>query len=253
MLLHRQAQKTFPVWRQREALPCGLEALHQALTAQTSSSACPVGGGRRERHSTLLKWTPRRDFFVLFHDISQIATLSPPWFFFLFYYFLFYLITQLVLFFSCLIALALDPVEKLPQLIYTEQLFRPKAAAPFSQAPLCYPVSLLVIIRCFLLNAHCKEVVLNCTQQMMDPSERGFWKLGEPGVIVSKRSPSKRQVYPEVQDNQSWSSADSCVCVVPCLPALLCSSLDLEGFFASVSDLPLRFQLASVTWSPFVR
>lgn len=122
--------------------------------------------------SALLKRTPRRRRFVLLHDIMQSTTASPlPAFFF---NFIFFLITWLVLFFSCLIALAPNPAEKLPRLIYTEQLFRPKAAAPFSQAPLCYPFSLLVIIRCFLLNPRCEEAVVKCMQQMTVLSERGF-------------------------------------------------------------------------------
>lgn len=205
VLLHRQAQKTFPVWRQREALPCGLEALHQALTAQTSSLDHQFGArGSRGwgwgTHSTLFKWTPRRDFefyFIIFCR-SQLYLLS------LIIIIIFFLITQLFLFFSCPTASAPNSIENLPRLIYTEELFRLKAAAPFSQAPLCYPVFLFVIIKCFLLNACCEEVVLKCMQQMMVLSERGFWKLREPRVIISKRLPSKRQVYPEVLYNQSW-------------------------------------------------
>jgi len=108
------------------------------------------------------------------------------------------------LLFSCLTASAPNLTEKLPWLIYTEQLFRPEAAAPFSQAPLSYPVSLLVIIRCFLLNAGSEEVALKCMQQMMVLSETGFWKLSELGVIISKWLPSERQVYPELQYSHSW-------------------------------------------------
>lgn len=100
--------------------------------------------------------------------LSTTGSPLPPFFNF------FFLITWLVLVFSCLIALALNPAEKLPRLIFTKHLFRPKAAALFSQAPLVYPVSLLAIIRCFLLNPRCEEVVVKCMQQMAALSERGF-------------------------------------------------------------------------------
>lgn len=201
MLLHRQGQKTFPVWRQREALPCGLEAVHQALTAPTSSLGHQFGEGG-EMLPTLLRTAPRRRILFYIVILSSTPLCLPS--LLLFFLIFFFLITWLVLFFSCLIALALNPVEKLPWLIYTEHLFRPKAAAPFSQAPLCYPVSLLVIIRCFLLNPHCEEAVVKCMQQMTALSERGFLKLSVPRVIINKQFPSKRQLYPEMHNNHSW-------------------------------------------------
>lgn len=112
--------------------------------------------------------------------------LSPHWYFV-------FLTTWLVFFFSCLIALVPNPIEALSWLIYTEQLFRPKADGPFSQMPLCYPVSLLFIVKCFILNAHYKEAVLKCMQQMMVSPERMFRKLREPKIIIRKCLPSKRQ------------------------------------------------------------
>lgn len=127
VLLHRQAQKTFPVWRQREALPCGLEALHQALTAQTSSLDHWSGGRKctppcSNEHPGGNFW-----FIKIPFPLSNFTVKKKK------------KITQLVLFFSCLIAWAPNPIEKLSWLIYTEQLFRLKATAPFKPSTSVLP------------------------------------------------------------------------------------------------------------------